>query len=253
MEIFSTTSAFIPNRSSFTTGSQFCQDNMTLRGQKREDNILKEFLDGNIPDFLKNFKPLTLTDGKNTLVILVMSDYLSIGNNNDYVRMPMYPGTAQKIADKYDCSLPTKKLVDEIYNHSLKLIAKPWGAPYTNMDATERYLVNNHKIQEQFNGLDFTSLVAGHKKDIVLTNRLAPNNSQKRVAIYGWFLKSGSPIQGLNAKDHHDLYVDYSHSARLICNDVVINGNLSRLQDIMTNPQYCNLVSDEGVMKFLRY
>ncbi len=38
-------------------------------------------------------------------------------------------------------------------------------------------------------------LIAGHKKDVVITNRLL--TMPKRVAIYGWHRPNGSPIQPL--------------------------------------------------------
>ncbi len=72
---------------------------------------------GNIPDFLRNFKAINIKN----LTYLSMSDYLSIGNNNDYVRIPMSPLMAQKIADKYDCTMPTKFMVETIHNQANKL------------------------------------------------------------------------------------------------------------------------------------
>ena len=42
------------------TGSQFIQDNLKLTGQIRENNIIKEILSGNIPDFLRDLKEVTV-------------------------------------------------------------------------------------------------------------------------------------------------------------------------------------------------
>ena len=44
--------------------------------------------------------------------IEVMPDYLAVGSDDDFVRMPMRPQTAQQIADAFGCVLPTRKIVD---------------------------------------------------------------------------------------------------------------------------------------------
>ena len=43
-----------------------------------------------------------------------MPDYLAVGSDDDFVRMPMTPQTAQQIADLFGCILPTRKMVDAI-------------------------------------------------------------------------------------------------------------------------------------------
>ena len=113
--------------------------------------------------------------------------------------------------------------------------------------------MHNNIINNQLIHLDYRQLTAGHKKDIVLTNKLAPNNPARRVAIYGWFNNDGSPIQGLNPADHDDLYEDYSHGVRMIANDVIINGNPMRIQDVFKDQILNKLVSDEGILAFTRY
>jgi len=237
------------------TGSVFIQENMNLGGAVRESNILHEFLAGNVPDFLRKFVPVTISDENNSVTYLVMPDYLSLGTNSDYVRMPMNPHTAQSIADKYDCILPTRKMVNDIWAHAVnKLEPKPWGPPYdATMMATSRVGIHNGRIQSQLAGKDFTALTAGHKKDVVLTNKLSPKNPNKRVAIYGWTLASGSVIQQLNPVSHEDTYEDYSHGIRLIANDVVVNEQPMRIQDVLADTKLSALLSDEGPLTFQRY
>jgi len=248
----------IPPRDPFAiSGSAFIAQNLKLMGAIREKNIFDEFINGNIPDFIRDFKEVRVSDGKNTIVYLVTSDYLSIGQNADYVRMPMNPLTAQVIADRFDCSLPTRKMVNDIWAQSPnKLIPLPWGPPYNeDMEATHRVGTHNKRIQDQLittarNPFDLTS---GHKKDVVLTNKLHPRNPRKTVAIYGWIYPNGKPIQGLNTSAHGVTYEDYSHGIRLIMNDVIVNGKPMRLQKVFLDPTIAHLVSDEGTLKFLRY
>lgn len=246
----------IPYRDpNFITGSTFVQNNMNLTGAVREQNILKEFLQGNIPDFLKKMIPIIVTNGNDSITYLVMPDFLSIGSNVDYVRMPMNPLSAQKIADTFDCTLPTCKMVNDIYKASInKLAPLPWGPPYdSDMEKTHRIGTHNQRIQNQLVGKNPYALTSGHKKDIVLTNKLYPKNPSKKVAIYGWIQLNNKPIQELNSTNHEDTYEDYSHGIRLIANDVVVNGNIMRIQDIFKDAKLSNLLSNEGPLQFLRY
>jgi hypothetical protein len=54
--------------------------------------------------------PLAHKDGR-TAIIDVSSDYFSVGDSNDFVRLPLTPNMAQKIANLTGCLLPTPRLV----------------------------------------------------------------------------------------------------------------------------------------------
>lgn len=250
--------SLIPDRDpGAVTGSQFIQNNINLKGSQRENNTLNEFLHGNIPDFLRNFKQVISTNGNDSITYLSMPNYLAIGSNDDFCFMSMYPHTAQLIANQYDCTLPTVKMVNSIWHDSPnKLSPKPHGPPYDDsMSNTDRIDDHNKVIQKQFFdlNLDYNNLTSGTKKDIVLTNKLYPNNQGQHVAIYGWIQLNGQPIQGLNPTSHSQFYQDYSHNVRLIANDCLVNGNPMRMQDVFKHPIYSNLVSDEGILKFTNY
>ncbi len=247
----------VPAAPSLVTGSAFIQVNLNLTGAAREANILREFQIGNFPNFLRNWSNITVSDGTNTLVYQVMSDFLSIGDDNDYVRMPMNPHTAQAIADQYGCTLITRKMSNDIWKQAPnKLAPRPWGPPYDgDMVKTHRIGTHNTTIQNQLisGGMNPSALTSGHKKDVVLTNKLYPNNPSRRVAIYGWIQPNGQPIQGLNPSSHEDTYEDYSHGIRLVNNNALLNGNVVKMQDVFSHPVYSKLVSDEGPLLFQRY
>jgi hypothetical protein len=246
-----------PRQTDAISGSEFIKINMNVSRPTREANILKEFLSGNIPDFLRQFTPIVVSNGNDNITYLTTTDCLSIGSDDDYVRMPMNPLTAQQIADQYDCTLPTRKMVHDIWKQSInKLDADEltWGPPYDDsMMNTDRIHIHNDRINKLMVGKDNTKLISGHKKDVVLTNKLYPNNPKKRVAIYGWIKLDGQPIQGLNYWSHEETYADYSHSIRLITNDVMVNGNPMRIQDVFQDAKLFALLSDEGPLSFLRY
>ena len=247
--IFNVFGTAAPTRDpSLVSGSNFIQNNLGLTGPTRDQNILNELLSGNIPDFLRSFKPITVSDGNNSLTYLVMSDVLSIGSDDDFVRMPMTPLVAKAICDKFDCSMPTKKMCDQIWsNAEIKLNPHARGAPYDNsMLATEAINWHNNIINQQLQGQDKTKLITGHKKDVIIDVDLLINKTV--VGIYGWFSTAGVAIQGPrpNCSSHDHLYYDYSHGIRLIAQDVMINGTPARLFDILNDINYCNLISEQG-------
>jgi hypothetical protein len=94
--------------------------------------------------------------------------------------------------------------------------------------------------------------VAGHKKDVVLSNGLKNEKYEKNIAIYGWVKRDGSVIQGLNFISHSETYVDYSHGFRLVSNKCFLNDSETTLQAIWSHPVLSLLLHDE-VLKFQSY
>src|ERR1700676_4489465 len=235
MDIFSIISgappvnSLIPARNpNAIVGSTWVALNMNLMGPQRDQNILNEFMAGNIPDFLRNFVPMTVNGPAGSITYLVMADGLCIGQNNDYFRCPMSPLTAQTIANQYDCTLPTRKMVNDIWSASVnKLQPMPFGPPFdATMSSTARFQWSNNTINTQIQslGLNYSALTSGQKKDIIISPRLLTR--PRNVGIYGWCQTNGQPIQGLNCVSHDDMYYDYAHQARMICQDVLINNTI---------------------------
>ncbi len=243
----------VPENTSFLTGDDFVKTIWNLSGTARENFMLKEFKNGNIPENLKHLKEITVSDGKNTLKYYVMNDVLSIGNNMNYFRCPMYPTTAQKVADLYNCTLPTKKMCEDIWKAAEVKLA-PAPITYDNkMETTGRYDQHNKIVNQQLMDKNSSKLIAGHKKDIIISNRLAPNNPNQRVDIFGWFKLTGAPIQGENPVSHSSSYSDYSHGVRLVFNQVNLNGEIKHINEIFDNPEFAKLLNTDGVLKFKRY
>ena len=86
-------------------------------------------------------------------------------------------------------------------------------------------------------------LVSGHKKDLVLTNRLS--SAPGRVAIYGWHRPGGNPIQPLSTV-HGAEYADYSHGIRLVSRTAFVNGQAVDLQDLLMDGTYAGLLNTDG-------
>jgi hypothetical protein len=86
-------------------------------------------------------------------------------------------------------------------------------------------------------------LMAGQKKDLVVSNRLWRKTG--RVAIYGWHRGNGTPIQPLSTV-HGARYADYSHGVRLVSAVAFVNGQARSIFDILEDPRLAGIVSDEG-------
>ena len=161
-----------------------------------------------------------------------MPDYLAVGSDDDFVRMPMTPQTAQQIADRFGCILPTRKMVDAI-DAQAELHLEPH--PLTvDREAVATFAEHQQIIENQRTGKPLGLLITGIKKDIVLTPRIF--EKPERLAIYGWRQLDGKPIQPLTIV-HWNQYVDYSHGVRLVLNTVEFDGKKVAISDLLSDPK----------------
>jgi len=242
-----------PRPSLAMTGSEFAKSVSTMDRSGREQAILGQIVKGNLPDFLRKLKPVELVqpfeEGKTvTATIFVMPDYLAIGSDRDFLLMPMSWLTATEIAVRLGFILPTKKIVDAIFEQSDFHLAPDPMPPNSRMRSVAYFSEHNRKIKEQrvALGCPLGALISGHKKDVVLTNRLG--EILGRVAIYGWHRLSGIPIQPLTIA-HGANYADYSHGIRLISNVVLIDGEPRSIYDVLEDPKLATILSDEGPIR----
>jgi hypothetical protein len=242
-----------PRQADAPGGTAFMQSIANLPRDEREEKIAEEIRRGNIPDFLRTFRPITVkaTDknGKeHSATYEVMPDYLAIGSDADFVRVPMTPQTAVCIADAFGCALPTRKVVDDVYKQAaVKLEPIPLPEPRTTV---ETFIRHNGLIEKQRAGKEPGLLVAGTKKDVVVTNRLG--EKPDRVAIYGWHKLDGSPIQPVTIV-HVNWYVDYSHGIRLMKRTMTVDGKPQDVRAVQHSADLCGLISDEGPINFPAY
>ncbi len=241
----------IPARPSHAmTGSQFMNMTKSYSPEERERAILNELRRGNVPSFLRQLQPVRVSGvvpGGQTVTgtFWAMPDYLAIGSDQDFVRIPTNPMTAQAIADLYGFVLPTSKMVDTIYQQAeVRLMPSPM-APTSRMVSNDYYVAHNQTIERQLQGRQRGSLVAGHKKDVVVSSRLI--SQPRRVAIYGWHRTNGSAIQPLSLV-HGNTYADYSHGIRLVSSVMKIEGKDRLVTDVLKDWRLASLLSSEGVL-----
>jgi hypothetical protein len=174
-----------------------------------------------------------------------MPDYLSVGNNSDYCRIPMNPYTAQKLADLFGGSLITARLSNHIYEQAqVKLTPFNYKPVGNANELVTKFEEHNAQIETQFRQSGGTrgQLVAGIKKDVILSSRIAAQPN--KVVIYGWHKPDSLPIQPVYS-GHVYWYVDYSHGIRLINNQVLIDGKPRLFSDILKDPVLFRIFSDE--------
>lgn len=235
------------------TGSEFYKKAAAFGWQQRDSLAVKEILSGNIPSFLKKFVAVhtEIKDPAGRTIkatFYVSPDYLCIGNDNDWARINITPMAAQKIADSFNCFLPTRKMVDDIYKAAaIKLEPAPM---YAFRDSTPT-MYHHHLIVEGQRKLR-KGLIAGIQKDVVISGRILQDARPNRVAIYGWHKLDEKPIQSLYT-GHINWWVDYSQGIRLIYRTVMVNGKAMDYVDVLKDNTLRKLLCDEENCDFYRY
>lgn len=244
-----------PRQPGAPTGSQFVAQITSLSLADREAAIKAQFAAGNVPDFLRTLKPVTvnatISGTPRTVTYHVTADYVSIGTNDDYFRTPMTPTLGQQLADIVDGSLPTRKMVNDIWTASGLKLAPLTIPPSPAMTTVPVMNDHNTMLTNQraptLASFPHGTLIGGTKKDVVITNELGNRPPPERVAIYGWHYTNGTFVQPLSLV-HESTYADYSHGVRLVRNTLTLDGAPSTVQAVLANSATAALLSDEGVM-----
>jgi hypothetical protein len=244
-----------PRPADAPAGSEFREQVRNLALAAREEAIFEQVMAGNIPDFLRDMVPVTIsgTAGDQSLEVTyhVTPDYLAVGSDDDYFLMPMTPLLAQRIATATATMMPTRLMVDQIWQTAtLKL--SPRTIPPSDQMTSIAVMYDHHIMvwEQRERALDehpFGTLVAGHKKDVVISNQIYNQPPPGRVVIYGWHQLNGSPIQPLYS-GHAETYADYSHGIRLVLDSITVNGEPALIRDLLQHHERHVLISDEGVI-----
>lgn len=235
-------------------GSAFYKTVAGSKWKERDSMAVKEILSGNIPSFLKKFIRINVsiidsTSGKQINAhYFVSPDYLSIGTDDDWARIPLTPMAAQLIADSFHCFLPTRKMVDDIYK---KAVVKLEPVPMYAFRDSSVTMWQHHLIIEGQRKLR-KGLIAGIKKDVVLSGLIPRYPKSGHEAIYGWHKLDGKPIQPLYA-GHINWWVDYSHGIRLVYKTIWVGGKKMDYTEVLSNPNLKRLLCDEVFCDFYRY
>lgn len=201
--------------------------------------------------------PATFTDGVRTCVVRVACDYLAVGTPDDYLRLPLTPRPAQRIADLFGFLLPTKKIATELWRQApVKGTPQP-VAPNRGADL-DQYAAEDRATESNLPRAR-PGVVAGHRKDIVVGKLVRAD--RPGPVIWGWFwpddpkihgpyltdnLRAGQPIQPYSDAHTTQDFVDYSHGVRFVEGVCTVDGVKRPTAEVLSDPSVSMLLSDEG-------
>ena len=238
------------------SGSEFVNLITPLSRTDRENTIFSQFAAGNVPGWMRSLKLITTNgtiNGTNfTVSYYVTPDYLAVGADLDYFLTPMTPLLAQRLANLLNCSLPTRKMVNDIWAQAPCKLSPAPIPPSPAMTTVPVFDQHNSMVRTQrfavTNSFPLGTLTGGDKKDVVISVRIYTNfanaNITKPVVIYGWHQSNGQPIQPVY-NGHEETYADYSHGIRLVQMGITLNGQSNTVTNVLTNPNLAALLSDE--------
>ena len=171
--------------------------------------------------------------------VAVSSDYLTAQG----VRVPLWPSTAQRVADRFGAMLPTKALVDAIWRAATVKVAPRSMTPRADASRDSNKLLAEHEALVNAAIAGRTGLIDGDKKSIIVGRSVTPSV----VCIYGWHRLSGVPVQPVFC-GHGNRYVDYSHGTRLVSRTAYLNGVPTPIESLFANPATAPLLYDNGTM-----
>ena len=239
-------------------GAAFMSSITSVSLADRENAIYREIASGNIPNAFRKINRIAKTikdaDGNNCTVELeVLPDFLAIGSDDDFCRIPMLPATAQKIATLFGATLPTSKISDLAWEFAQVRLSPQTMTPDASMTTVPVFVAHNTLVEtaRKAEGKALSAPIAGIKKDIIITNRIAADYT--KLYIYGWHYQNGTPIQSISGA-HNSEYVDYSHGVRIVNQEMSIDGKLTKVRDVLRDSKkYVLLSAETGAMTRTEY
>lgn len=239
----------LPSAARSLPGSELAEQLRGLPEDQRKQRFERALLAGHVPERLRHFRPVVLRHPdlpEHRAVVWVSPDYLAVGTDEDFLRVPLGLPAAARVAEAWGMWLPTPRLVDAIYDQA-ELRVRPDPLPPTSAMRSVPYLLRHHALIAAQAGPRISGeLIAGHKKDVVLSTRL--QRRPDRVAIYGWHRQPDAPIQPLSLW-HGARYADYSHGLRLVYPTAWVDGVPMPLEELLRHPELAPLISDEGPVR----
>ena len=235
----------IPENPGSMSGAKFMGEMSRLGNMNSKEvqhqmelRVMEEIAKGNIPSWCRpeNMKTIGLKGPDGTVVKFKAGlDYLAIGNDDNFVRVPITPVLAQTLSEKYGWGMPTRTMAYAIHDTAdikLQGIGLVDGQTkelqrqqMMEMQGTGFIQTHNDKINQQLGPQGLArlrsgkALVAGQKKDVIISKYVLdnPNGALDYSGLYG---ADGKPIQDNPA--HEWSYRDYSHGFRPIAGNVIV-------------------------------
>lgn len=229
---------------------------------------------GDLPDFLRTFVAVLARDGQYELVYYAMPDFISVGNETYFVRLPLTARGAQKVLERYNkkgCRLlqPTAKMTAQIFaqDGTQRLVYHGLGDDSISTEYMHRHnaLIEAHRIR---NGHVLGELTSGHRKEIVVSEGI-PRDSKGTVwwgGVYSWSTPDKPTVAENNALAHtkssdaqdHD---EYAQAQRLVHRDAWLRDTSAPkspwtkvdLESILKDGSKFKILTDTVFTKAVRY
>lgn len=175
--------------------------------------------------------------------IMVSADVLKAQGT----RIPLWPSTAQRIADRFDAILPTKKLVDAIWQHADVKLTPRSIQPHDGIGRNDLWMIADYDAVINAGVAGRGGLIANGKKDLVVGRSIATPSGRLAVWIYGWLRSDGTAVQPVYG-GHAATYVDASHGIRLVSRTAYLNGVPTPIETLFADPRYAPLLNESGTL-----
>lgn len=252
-------------------GRAFMESLRSAKLADREAALLKAVDEYDLPAI--NFTPLTTTNHAHTATVLVMSDSLMIGAENS-VRIPASATLCQQIADRLGLMMPTSRVFDLMWRSGTQLEpalqpADPAERHKQKLDGSPYFSPSMGDIGASLKYHDDTDAeiavltqpagpLFAHGKVWLLSNAYA-NHPVGTAINYGYASKkapytsaSGIKMWQTQGSAHNTAHADHSQIVRLFDPRIVVDGQQMDAHDVLKDPELAPLLSDEGVLKYLR-
>ena len=252
-------------------GSEILRDLPCQAGKEREDAILSCVAMGEYVELC--WTALRSEWNGHVGTIFVSSDALKLGEAGDCFRPAVTAATAQRIADRLECILPTTRICDLVHQQATARATpclqpadpvdrKRQGLPCcpdgtTSMSDASAMRLHSERIDQKLDGE--VGLVSNTGKQWVITNRLL-SKSPETAANYGWFDDSAPYVSGSGLKlwqplstQHNDAHTDYSQVQPILVKQrMLVDNKPMSVFDVGRDPELCGLITDEGIVKVWR-
>ncbi len=174
--------------------------------------------------------------------VMVSADYIAAQG----VRVPLWPSTAQRVADRFGAMLPTKTLVDAIWRAATVKVAPRSMTPRADASRDSNKLLSEHEGLVNAAIAGRSGIVAGHKKDLIVGRTAAAHPD--RVTIYGWHRLDGSVVQDPSWVHSARYGADYAHGTRIVSRTAYLNGQPVAIESLFSDPRYAPLLNESGTL-----
>lgn len=248
----------LPSRSKDAPiGTSLTSQMASLTRSQREDLAFREIMSGNVPQRSRMLVPIRIAasdrnvTAEDYVTMFATGDYLAIGSDDDFIRMPLTGQMAARLAHALNCVLPTTRMADHVAAAAdVRLEPRPMTQDRESMATFVEHsrIIDRQLTEWKALHKDQTPrLIGGIRKDVVITTKLA--QQPDKVAIYGWMSPDGTPIQPLYI-GHSDQYVDYSHGVRLVWSVVRSGQHEVSIRKAFQDEELSPLLSSEGPFEY---